>query len=258
MSGQSWLTIGAKLDASLGTLPTAQRSAVLSEASLQYGLEVRTLRNILKSYRYAKSYSSASGVPLEDVKAAAITIDVLMRVEKKSPIDAFDRRQQVFDGSISYRDMLRVERRVDDAKKNVLLLQEKRDYFAIDLFELLFRDKKGSWKFSNQRDRYSRIGQILSVDWELSLSDENSEKNESTCVFLSPFIAFSQFRGKSIEAQISSVIAAQHYYDRVVYFLSDKQEELLVKSIIGMSHRREIIIETALYDDLIAGDGQNS
>ena len=234
VTNRPWMEIGAELDPVLARTSKSGVADVLQEASQRYGVAARTLQNICKAYRYVKSHAKSVGMSMHDIKAAAMSIDVLIRIHKKSPQTAFDVRKEVFEGRYSYRYMLELEKEID--KKNARPVFEQIDWnaFAEEFVNDYFAGGELTMVFRPDRGRYSGIANLLGIDLELS------HRNKTACLFLTPRVAFSAHRGQEIENQIPKVFASAGFYDRVMYLLWDDEEIDVVNRYASMSMDEKI------------------
>ena len=213
-----WITIGAALDPLLSLAGPTDRSAILEEASNRHQLAPKSLLSIVKAYRYVRSHAKSADMAVEDVKSASLSIDVLMRIQKKAPQVAMDLRQSVFTGDYTYRELLKIEANIDKTRTKPVFDQVSWNAFSIELSYDYFNDVGTSWAFGPDRGPYSDIAKFLGVDLEMSYESMNA------CLFITPRIVFSEHRGQAIEIQIPKVFMSNFFYDRVLYLLWDDEE----------------------------------
>lgn len=251
-----WITIGAELDPRLSLVRREERSAILSEASSRYQIAPRSLLNIVKAYRYVRSHAKSIDMAVDQVKGAALSIDVLMRIEKKSPRTAMDLRLPVFRGDYSYRELLKIESDIDQKRVKPVFEQVDWNAFSIELSYDYFSEVGTSWAFGPDRAPYSDVAKLLGVDLEVKGTSDRS------CLFLTPRIAFSEHRGQALEIQIPKVFAATFFYDRILYILWDDDEvESFAKwhtrskageaRKIEVLHRAEVLACRCFGDDVL-------
>ena len=245
-SHRPWIEIGAELDPVLACASRSGALDVLRDASQRYGVAPRTLQNICKAFRYVNSHAKSVRMSVNDVKAAAMSIDVLMRIQKKSPSTAIDIRKAVFNGELSYREMIKIEDRID--KRSIRPVFEQIDWnaFAQEFVNDYFWGGELSLVFAPERRPYSSIANLLGIDLELR------HKSKTACLFLTPRVAFSAHRGQEIENQIPKVFASAGFYNRVMYMLWDDEEIAVVKKYMSSSANKEINSIELLYRHEVA------
>lgn len=251
-----WITIGAALDPVLSLAGPADRSAILEEASRRHQLAPKSLLSIVKAYRYVRSHAKSADMSVEEVRSAALSIDVLMRIQKKAPQVAMDMRQSVFKGEYSYRELLKIESDIDKRRTKPVFDQVSWNAFSIELSYDYFNEVGTSWAFGPDRGPYSDVAKLLGVDLEMIHVSRNA------CLFITPRIVFSEHRGQAIETQVPKVFMSTFFYDRVLYLLWDDGEiesfeKWRLKSKtdaadkIEVLHREEVAACHCFGDDLL-------
>lgn len=213
-----WIMIGAELDPLLSLGNRTERSAILKEAAGRHQLASKSLLSIVKSYRYVKSHSKSVDMAVEEVKCAALSIDVLIRIQKKAPQTAMELRLGVFKGDYTYRELLKIELDIDKTRTKPVFEQIDWNAFSIELSYDYFNEIGTSWAFGPDRAPYSDVAKFLGVDLEIE------SKSETACVFITPRIVFSEHRGQPIENQIPKVFMSTFFYDRIIYILWNDEE----------------------------------
>ncbi len=255
-AARPWIEIGAELDPVLARASRSDVIDVLHESSQRYGVATRTLQNICKAFRYVKSHAKSAGMSVHDVKAAAMSVDVLMRIQKKYPSTAFDIRKAVFNGEYSYRKLLELEKNIAKTSASPIFEQINWSAFAQEFVNDYFWGGELSMVFAPERGPYSSVANLLGVDLELS------HKTKTACLFLTPRMTFSAHRGQEIENQIPKVFASAGFYDRVLYLLWDDDEINIVNRYISKSiseqmigiellHRHEVAAYNVFGDEML-------
>lgn len=215
-----WLPAALALERRLAALPRGAQRAAYDEAVADRGLSRQTLRRMVAAARYVRSIAKSVAMAPEDVRAAVVTVEALMRLEKRDPRVAASMRRAVLEGRSSFRSVLAL---LDGGERRAAAAPERDwDAFALMLADNAFEvvDAVG---FGPDRAWASDVARELKVDMEVD------ERGTRWAVFLSPECEFSEFRGRAPSEQIPRLFMALFFYERVLFCYEREAEAVEVE-----------------------------
>ena len=210
----TWITPTLAFCDRLSGLSAEARAQAFLDESAALNCSILTLRRNTSAARYAAQHAKSVGLRIEEVVAAALAIELLVRLERRDRNAAQPIRRAVFDGSISVRELRKRLKAVPERRPRGRLLGDDTAY-ALSLIEQTY--EKALRGFTREN---SDIAKLLRVDIEVTVEDDP----EPHAIFISPSNEYSECAGLSIDDQIPFILAACLMYPRVNVAVSEKTE----------------------------------
>jgi hypothetical protein len=218
--------IGPALDFSgrLAALPTSERAEAFAAESAARGLTILTLRRNMLAARYCESHAKSVGMAVEAVVAAALAVEILMRLERRDRAAANALRKPVFEGRMSVRAMRDKLKATPEQRPRGRAMGEWGS-FALSMIEQFYSQSIKSFTPGENSD----IGKLLKVDIEFCIEGDK----QVHAIFVSPLDDYSECAGLTIDDQIPLILAASLFFPQVNVALYEPAEASRVQTVLA-------------------------
>lgn len=204
-----WLTGALALEARISGKGVGDRRTAYDDERARRGLSLQTLRRMVAAARYVRSTAKSVGLEVQDVRAAVVSVEALMRLEKRDPRHAAALRGGVLKGETSFRALLAAL----DGERRPPQVATTADWasFALTLADQLYTSPIDEVGYAGDRSGLSAIAREIKVDLEVR------QGGMATAVFLAPGCGHSEFAGRDLSEQVPRVFMALAFYPHVVF-----------------------------------------
>ncbi len=225
----AWIEPALAFSARLAEVAKGEQPRFFAEQSLVFGITVQTLRRNTLAARYCASHAKGVGLAVKDVVAAALTVEMLIRLERRDRAAANKIRKAVFEGRVSAREMQERLRAVPERKPRGRRMSEWTS-FALGIIEMCYTEAPQSFA----KAEHSEIGKLLKVDIEVWLKGAKVPD----AIFLSPLDDYSECAGLTFEDQVPFILAACVMYPRVNLALHERSEADRIFEVLDKARRK--------------------